>query len=46
MIRYVTKEMRPPPGFGAHTGRILGELDPGPVLEPSDYADPELWTDD
>lgn len=46
VIRYVTKEMRPPPGFGAHTGRIIGELDPGPVLEPSDYADPELWTDD
>lgn len=46
MVPYAKSELRLPPGFGAHTGRIIGELDPGPVFEPSDYTDPELYADD
>lgn len=46
LIRYVTQEMRPAPGFGADTVQFVGEIPVGPVFEPSDYADPDLWSDD
>ena len=47
LVPYVERMPRPQePGFGAHTGRIIGELEEGPVFGPEDYADPDLWSDD